>query len=240
MGIRVMWVLLLLGLLPLAVLPTMLGGPDGSGADSGDDDADSDAGSAEVGPGEDGFDWITDAEDDAAVPVPDRGGGTDPEAGEETDVASDDVPADPSDNGPPAFVATTFALGIGDGVATFADFVPGEDRLEIHVDPEGPTPEVTSGAIDGGAWVQVRQGETSAAALFPGLSAPPLGDVVLVSGVLEPDLSDDGPPEDPPADDPDQAGPLMPVTDDQDAPGGEDAEADEVVLMPVVPAEDGR
>jgi hypothetical protein len=227
-----MWVLLLLGLLPLAVFPTMLGGSDDSGADSSDDDGDGPAGSAEPGPDEDGFDWISDAEDAPARPIGQDAAAADPAEGEVEAEAPEGAPAD--------FVPTTFALGIGDGVTIFGDFVPGEDSLEVHVDPEGPSAEVTSGVDEGGAWVQVRQGDALAEARFPGLSAPPLDDIHLVSGLLEPDLSDDDLPSEPPAEDPDEAGPLAPVTDDVDAPGGDDPAEEEAVLLPVMPPEEGR
>ncbi len=227
-----MWVLLLLGLLPLAILPSMLDGGSGSGG-ADDDDSDDIAASAGFGPGSgpDALDdgWMPDTGTDPAppMPAPDPGVPTDTEDG---------------DGESPEFVATTFAMAPGDGSAAFADFVPGEDRLEFHLARNGPEPEMTSGQGEDGAWVRVAQGDAMAEARFPGLTEPPLDDIHLVSGVLEPDLADDlstdpSDPDDP--DDPDQAGPLVPVTDDVDAPGDPDADDDAPVLSPVLPPEGG-
>lgn len=226
-----MWVLLLLGLLPLAILPSMLDGGSGGGGADDDDDSDSDESAASAGNGSDadGSGWMTYVESDPVLPASDPDPEVQPDSGDDGEA----------DDEQPDFVATTFAMAPGDGIAAFADFVPGEDRLEIHVDPDGPEPELTSGLGADGAWVRVTQGDALAEARFPGLTEPPLGDIHLVSGMLDPDLSDDLPSDTSEPDDRDQAGPLLPVTDDVDEPGGADADDDSPVLSPVVPPEGG-
>jgi hypothetical protein len=220
-----MWVLLLLGLLPLAILPSMLDGVSGGGG-ADDDDSDDNAALAEtVSDSMDGG-WMPDAGPEPAPTAPDPGLEAPADSGEEGDE-------------PPDFVATTFAMAPGDGIVAFADFVPGEDRVEFHIDPNGPEPELTSGQGGDGAWVRVAQGDAMAEARFPGLTEPPLGDIHLVSGVLDPDLSDDLPTDASEPDDADQAAPLLPVTDDVDEPGGADPDNGAPVLSPVVPSEGG-
>ncbi len=244
-----MWVLLLLGLLPLAVLPTMLdGGADQDGADDDGNDGDADMVPAGTVSGVWGAGWVADADPDGAA-----SGGAAPESADAGEApaaaaagpAQDAGPeADDADAGPDP-VPTSFAMAPGDGVATFSDFIPGVDSVEFHVDPQGAEPALASGADAGGSWVRVTQGDDFAEARFPGLTEPPLQDVHLVSGVLEPDLSDDAPPAPDPADPPpeDEAPPLAPVVDDADlpaAPGDGDEDGDGgTVLAPVVPEEGG-
>jgi len=229
-----MWVLLLLGLLPLAVLPTMIGeGPqDGDATDDDDDDPER---ADDVWPDDatpDGAWWTGDGP--AAHPVlPHAGdaGGADPVASDDGDDALSS-PSDSADD-PPLFQPATFVVAPGDGVASFAGFQPGVDRVEVHVDPEAAPPEVTSGQADGGSWVRVIKGEAVAEAWFADLPDPPAGDIHLVAGLLAPDLSDDA------------AGngggdgdgvPLAPVTDDADAPGAPPGD-DGPVIQPTVPPE---
>lgn len=226
-----MWVLLLLGLLPLAVLPTMLGNGPQDGDAAGDDD-DGDAGQA-------GDVWPDDAlQDDGwwngeGPPV-----AADAQHTADVAMADPDGPEDGAED-PPPFQPATFVLAPGDGVATFAGFQPGADRVEVHVDPEGPPPEMTSGQDDGGSWVRVTQGEAVAEARFPDLAEPPTDDIHLVAEPLEPDLSDDTAGNGGSDGGSDGGGDaaLSPVTDDADAPGAA-ADDDGPALQPVVPPEE--
>lgn len=234
-----MWVLLLLGLVPLAVLPTFLG----NGPQDGDD-VDDDQGSSGFAPPDDA---VADGywPDDAAL-----GGGAEtvdmppdlgpPDHGPPDQGADDAGPDTDEDTAgeagdAPPFPPATFTLVPGDAPATFAGFVPGTDRIEVHVDPDGPPATVTSGQDGGGSWVRVTQADAVAHAVFPDLAEPPTADVYLVTEPLDPDLSDDtaesgGTIGDGAGD----GASLAPVTDDTDAPGAP-ADEDGPVLAPVVP-----
>jgi hypothetical protein len=229
MGNLAMWVLLLLGLLPLAVLPTMLGGGPQDGDATDDDD-----GPSGFGPPDDvlaGGYWPDDTalgDDAGTVGVP-------PDDGVPGDGTDDVGPAPDEDatgeaGDAPPFPPTTFTLVPGDAPATFSGFVPGTDRIEVHVDPDGPPAEVTSGQEGGGSWVRVTQGDAVAHAAFPDLADPPTADIHLVTEPLDPDVSDDMAGGGSDGDD----APLAPVTDDTDPPGAP-ADDDGPVLAPAVP-----
>jgi hypothetical protein len=114
-----MWVLLLLGVLPLAVLPTMFGnGPQGDDARHDDDLH----GAGLVPSALHGLPlggWPAEGDH------PDRGAGPAPG----TDPGADD---------PPPVRPATLVRAPGDAPATFAGFVPGYDRIKMLVEPEGP------------------------------------------------------------------------------------------------------
>jgi hypothetical protein len=125
-----MWVLLLLGVLPLVVLPTMFGnGPQGDDA-SHDDDFHG-AGLVLSGGPSGGPSGVP----SAVHGLPVGGWSAD---GDHPDPGAGPAPGpDPGADDPPPVRAATLVRAPGDAPATFAGFVPGRDRVELLVDPEG-------------------------------------------------------------------------------------------------------
>lgn len=118
-----MWVLLLLGVLPLAVLPTMFGdGPQGDDA-SHDDDLQ-------------GAGLVPSGVPSAVHGLPVGGWSAD---GDHPDPGAGPAPGpDPGADDPPPVQPATLVRAPGDAPATSAGFVPGTDRVAVLVDPVGP------------------------------------------------------------------------------------------------------
>jgi hypothetical protein len=126
-----MWVLLLLGVLPLAVLPTMFGdGPQGGDA-SHDDDLHG-AGLVPSGGPSGGPSGVPSAVH--GLPV----GGWSADGDHPDPGAGPALGPDPGADDPPPVQPATLVRAPGDAPAASAGFVPGTDRVAVLVDPEGP------------------------------------------------------------------------------------------------------